>query len=181
EPQHQQHQHQARRSRRSGQSSCWANATSVAAAADVEDGLRSQRPTQLAQCPPKAHDVMAAAVGEAVLAAAAMVAAAEAAQQESNSHIATPWTLPPNPTLSHHQHLQVSYAPTSPLPLTSPRTSSAQLASCPLASCSFPLLHHHHLRNPSTFPHPSGQPGAGASSSPLLPLLPAPSHSSLSS
>ncbi|KAJ9513930.1 hypothetical protein QJQ45_021055 [Haematococcus lacustris] len=82
EPQHQQHQHQARRSRRSGQSSCWANATSVAAAADVEDGLRSQRPTQLAQCPPKAHDVMAAAVGEAVLAAAAMVAAAEAAQQE---------------------------------------------------------------------------------------------------
>ncbi|KAJ9513964.1 hypothetical protein QJQ45_021021 [Haematococcus lacustris] len=49
---------------------------------DVEDGLRSQRPTQLAQCPPKAHDVMAAAVGEAVLAAAAMVAAAEAAQQE---------------------------------------------------------------------------------------------------
>ncbi|KAJ9517783.1 hypothetical protein QJQ45_004084 [Haematococcus lacustris] len=38
----------ARRSRRSGQSSCWANATSVAVAADVEDGLRSQRPTQLA-------------------------------------------------------------------------------------------------------------------------------------
>ncbi|KAJ9510312.1 hypothetical protein QJQ45_015793, partial [Haematococcus lacustris] len=78
------YEHQARRSRRSGQSSCWANATSVAVAADVEDGLRSQRPTQLAQCPPWAHDVMAAAVGEAVLAAAAaavMVAAVAAAQQ----------------------------------------------------------------------------------------------------
>ncbi|KAJ9505904.1 hypothetical protein QJQ45_017035, partial [Haematococcus lacustris] len=34
------------------------------------------------RCPPSAHDVMAAAVGEAVLAAAAMVAAVAAAQQE---------------------------------------------------------------------------------------------------
>ncbi|KAJ9520927.1 hypothetical protein QJQ45_014090 [Haematococcus lacustris] len=34
------------------------------------------------RCPPKAHDAMAAAVGEAVLAAAAMVAAVAAAQQE---------------------------------------------------------------------------------------------------
>ncbi|KAJ9513715.1 hypothetical protein QJQ45_015469 [Haematococcus lacustris] len=75
-------QHQTRRTSCSAQSSCWANATPVAAAADAEDGLRSQRPTQLAQCPPKAHDVMAAAVGEAVLAAAAMVAAVAAAQQE---------------------------------------------------------------------------------------------------
>ncbi|KAJ9522909.1 hypothetical protein QJQ45_023698 [Haematococcus lacustris] len=77
-----------------------AGPTSVAAAADAKDGLRSQRPTQLAhyalhcstpmcgivlvvvlvhRCPPKAHDVMAAAVGEAVLAAAAMVAAVAAA------------------------------------------------------------------------------------------------------
>ncbi|KAJ9528972.1 hypothetical protein QJQ45_000547 [Haematococcus lacustris] len=76
------YQHQTRRTSCSAQSSCWANATSVAAAADAEDGLRSQRPKQLAQCPPKAHDVMAAAVGEAVLAAAAMVAAVAAAQQE---------------------------------------------------------------------------------------------------
>ncbi|KAJ9504766.1 hypothetical protein QJQ45_023401, partial [Haematococcus lacustris] len=105
-------------------------------------------------CPPKAHDVMAAAVGEAVLAAAAMVAAAEAAQQECNSHIATPRSLLPNPTLSKW--------------LT---PSPAQLASCPLASCSFPLLsHHHHLqvRNLSTSPHPSGQPGAGARPSCVL-------------
>ncbi|GFH15634.1 hypothetical protein HaLaN_11891, partial [Haematococcus lacustris] len=34
----------------------------------------------LCTCPPKAHDVMAAAVGEAVLAATAMVAAVAAAQ-----------------------------------------------------------------------------------------------------
>ncbi|KAJ9524689.1 hypothetical protein QJQ45_024297, partial [Haematococcus lacustris] len=73
------YQHQTRRTSCSAKSSCWANARSVPAAADAKDGLRSQRPTQLAQCPPKAHDVMLAAVGEA---AAAMVAAVAAAQQE---------------------------------------------------------------------------------------------------
>ncbi|KAJ9507994.1 hypothetical protein QJQ45_021328, partial [Haematococcus lacustris] len=42
------YQHQTRRISCSAQSSCWANATSVPAAADAKDGLRSQRPTQLA-------------------------------------------------------------------------------------------------------------------------------------
>ncbi|KAJ9522820.1 hypothetical protein QJQ45_023603 [Haematococcus lacustris] len=43
------YQHQTRRTSCSAQISCWANATSVPAAADAKDGLRSQRPTQLAQ------------------------------------------------------------------------------------------------------------------------------------
>ncbi|KAJ9518371.1 hypothetical protein QJQ45_010302 [Haematococcus lacustris] len=46
------------------------------------EAMLAGAPQILSRCPPKAHDAMAAAVGEAVLAAAAMVAAVAATQQE---------------------------------------------------------------------------------------------------
>ncbi|KAJ9527561.1 hypothetical protein QJQ45_025836 [Haematococcus lacustris] len=76
--------------------------------------------------------------------------------RQSSRNVQVEQSHSPFPLPTHHQHLQVSYAPTSPLPLTSPWTSWSP-------------------------PYPTQQPGGSPLLSlfslpiliPLLPLLPA--------
>ncbi|KAJ9533541.1 hypothetical protein QJQ45_026568, partial [Haematococcus lacustris] len=81
------YQHQTRRTSCSAKRSCWANATSVPAAADAKDGLRSQRPTQLAHSARTAAAAGCALATVQVAAGCRCVAVHEQQQQQAAVHV----------------------------------------------------------------------------------------------